>query len=345
MNLPIPLEYAPMEAKLVTSLPKGDDWQFEPKWDGFRCLAFRDGDEVELRSKSGQPLTRYFPEIESALKRCAAPRFVLDSEIVVPVDGDPSFDHLLQRIHPAASRVRKLAFETPACLIVFDLLLDADGSDLTATVLRTRRPALVAFFHRYLEPLKGFDLSPCTDDRDVAEDWLSGHQGTDGVMAKKLDLPYCSGERTGMQKVKRMKTADCVVGGIRYAAKGTGVGSLLLGLYGDDGRLHHCGFSSSFTATERADVSEKIKPYLHGAGFSGAAPGGPSRWATERTSEWIPLDPTLVVEVQYDHWSGGRFRHGTKMLRWRPDKEPRSCTYEQVTAGKGTRDEGKAKIR
>ena len=334
MNLPIPLEYAPMEAKLVTKLPAGDDWQFEPKWDGFRCLAFRDGDEVELRSKSDKPLTRYFPEIEAALKKVAARKFVVDGEIVVPVDGNPSFDHLLQRIHPAASRVRKLAFETPACLIVFDLLVDAEGNDLTTTILRKRRPALVDFFRRYLEPVKGFDLSPCTDDREVAEEWLSGQEGTDGVMAKKLDLPYCTGERTGMQKVKRMKTADCVVGGIRYASKGTGVGSLLLGLYGDDGLLHHCGFSSSFTASERAEVTEKVKPYLGGSGFSGAAPGGPSRWATERTSEWIPLEPSLVVEVQYDHWSGGRFRHGTKLLRWRPDKAPRSCTYDQLGRGK-----------
>ena len=337
MNLPIPLDYAPMEAKLVHSLPKGDDWQFEPKWDGFRCLAFRDGDEVELRSKSGQPLTRYFPEVEGALKKADAQRFVLDGEIVVPVDGNPSFDTLLQRIHPAASRVRKLAFETPACFIVFDLLVDGDGTDLTQVPLRDRRPALVDFFRTQLEPLKGFDLSPCTDDRDVAEGWLRGQDGTDGVMAKKLDSPYCTGERTGMQKVKRLKTADCVVGGFRHASKGNGVGSLLLGLFGDDGRLHHCGFTSSFTAAEREAVTEKIQPYIGGAGFSGAAPGGPSRWATERTSEWIPLDPQLVVEVQYDHWSGGRFRHGTKMLRWRPDKDPRSCTYEQLQRP-GTRD-------
>ncbi|HYC49599.1 MAG TPA: ATP-dependent DNA ligase, partial [Gemmatimonadaceae bacterium] len=233
MNLPVPLDYAPMEAKLVTSLPKGDHWQFEPKWDGFRCLAFRDGVEIELRSKSGQPLTRYFPEVEGALRKVDATQFVLDGELVVPVDGDPSFDHLLQRIHPAASRVRKLATETPACFIIFDLLVDASGDDLTGVVLQERRPRLEKFFRIFLEGHKGFDLSPCSDDRDVAEDWLSSQEGTDGVMAKRLDQPYCSGERTAMQKVKRMKTADCVVGGIRYASKGNGVGSLLLGLYGD----------------------------------------------------------------------------------------------------------------
>jgi ATP-dependent DNA ligase len=329
MTLPIPVDYAPMEAKSVAKLPRGEGWQYEPKWDGFRCLAFRDGDEVALQSKSGQPLARYFPEITGAVRKTRSTRFVLDGEIVVPVDGQLSFDALLQRIHPAASRVQRLAQETPGCFIVFDLLVAPDGGDLTERPLLDRRAALEAFFARELEPLRGFDLSPCTDDVAVADKWLSGHAGTDGVVAKRQQERYCSGERA-MQKIKRMRTADCVVGGFRYASKGKQIGSLLLGLYGDDGLLHHCGFTSSFTATERAEVTAKVEPMAGGKGFSGRAPGGPSRWANERSAEWIPVDPVLVCEVQYDHWSNERFRHGTKLLRWRPDKAPRACTFDQI---------------
>lgn len=341
MTLPIPVSYAAMEARSVAKLPRGDGWQYEPKWDGFRCLAFRDGDVVALQSKSGQPLARYFPEISGSLRKVGAPRFVLDGEIVVPVEGDLSFDALLQRIHPAESRVQRLARETPACFIVFDLLVDGSGLDLTGSPLRQRRERLEAFFAQFLKPLKGFDLSPCTDDVEVAAKWLDGHAGTDGVVAKRLDDRYCSGERA-MQKIKRMRTADCVVGGFRYASKGKLIGSLLLGLYGDDGLLHHCGFTSSFTATEREEVTRKVEPMAGGKGFSGRAPGGPSRWATERSAEWVPVDPVLVCEVQYDHWSNDRFRHGTKLLRWRPDKKPAQCTYDQVKRekGKGNGEEG-----
>lgn len=337
MTLPIPVRYAAMEAKSVPTLPRGEGWQYEPKWDGFRCLAFRDGDAVELQSKSGQPLARYFPEITAALRNVTAPRFVLDGEIVVPEDDDLSFDALLQRIHPAGSRVQRLARETPACFIVFDLLVDGRGRDLTGSPLRERRGQLEAFFARFLEPLKRFDLSPCTHDVDEAATWLGGHAGTDGVVAKRLDDRYRPGERA-MQKIKRMRTADCVVGGFRYASKGQLVGSLLLGLYGGDGLLHHCGFTSSFTATEREDVTRKVEPMAGGKGFSGRSPGGPSRWATERSAEWVPVDPVLVCEVQYDHWSNHRFRHGTKLLRWRPDKKPTQCTFDQVT-----REQGKGK--
>ena len=334
MNLPIPVTYAPMEARSVARLPTGDGWQYEPKWDGFRCLAFRDGEAVELRSKSGQSLTRYFPEVSGALRRVRARTFVVDGEIIVPENGEPSFDALLQRIHPAASRVDRLARETPACFVIFDLLVDDRRADLTDVVLRERRAKLEKFFARYVKPVKGFELSPSTHDREVAEAWLAGHSGTDGVIAKKLDEPYCSGERSAMQKIKRIRTADCVVGGFRYASKGELIGSLLLGLYDADGLLHHCGFTSSFTASERAEVTRKIEKLAGGSGFTGREPGGPSRWSTERSAEWVPVKPMLVCEVQYDHWSNDRFRHGTKLLRWRPDKKPRDCTFDQV---RGTR--------
>ena len=330
MKLPIPVTYAPMEAKSVANLPTGDEWQYEPKWDGFRCVAFKAGDAVELRSKSGQSLTRYFPEVAGALRRVKSATFVVDGEIIVPEDGAPSFDALLQRIHPAASRVDRLARETPGCFVIFDLLVDEKGADLTAVRLRERRARLEKFFAKYLKVAKGFELSPCTHDRVIAEAWLTGHIGTDGVVAKRLDEPYRSGERTAMQKIKRIRTADCVVGGFRYASKGKLIGSLLLGLYDLDGLLHHCGFTSSFAAAERGDVTKKVEKLAGGAGFSGRAPGGPSRWANERSAEWVPVKPVLVCEVQYDHWSNERFRHGTKMLRWRTDKRPRDCTFEQI---------------
>ena len=344
MTLPLPIGFAPMEAKSVARLPAGEGWQYEPKWDGFRCLAFRDGDDVRLRSKSGQSLERYFPEVVNSVRKVASRRFVLDGELVVPMGGELSFDDLLQRIHPAESRVQRLARETPACFVVFDLLVDGDGTDLTPRPLRERRDRLVAFFRARLAKAGGFELSPCTDDRAVAEDWLAGHAGTDGVVAKRSDEPYRSGERA-MQKVKRLRTADCVVGGFRYASSGKLIGSLLLGLY-EDGVLHHVGFTSSFSAGVRAEVTRKVERLAGGAGFSGRAPGGPSRWSTERSAEWVPVDPVLVVEVQYDHFSGDRFRHGTKFLRWRPDKAPRQCRMEQVktaTAGTGKREAGTGK--
>ena len=330
MKLSLPLDYAPMEAKSVEALPTGRQWQYEPKWDGFRCLAFRDGAEIELRSKSGQPLTRYFPELVASLEAIPAKRFVLDGEIVVPAGNALSFDDLLMRIHPAESRVRKLAAETPASLIVFDLLVDEKGNALVGLALEERRGKLEAFAAKNFAASGTVLLSPATADESVARAWLKGRGGLDGVIAKRIDLPYRSGDRTGMQKIKRLRTADCVVGGFRYASKSRVIGSMLLGLYEEDGLLQHVGFTSSFTDAERKALVPKLEKLIGPPGFTGQAPGGPSRWSNARSAEWEPLKPKLVVEVQYDHFSGGRFRHGTKFLRWRPDKAPRQCTMDQV---------------
>jgi len=322
-----------MEAKSVAQLPTGADWQYEPKWDGFRCLAFRDGNQIDLQSKSGQPLGRYFPELVEALLKLKAKQFVLDGEIVVPVDGRLSFDDLLMRIHPAASRVQKLAKEHPATLIVFDLLVDDRGRSLANGPLPERRKKLDAFAKKYFAKNKSIELSPETKDFKIAKGWLAGAGGdVDGVIAKRLDLPYQTGNRHGMVKVKRLRTADCVVGGFRYASEGKLIGSLLLGLYDDDGLLHHVGFTSSFKATEKAALTKKVEALIKPPGFTGRAPGGPSRWSTDRSAEWKPLAPKLVIEVQYDHFTGGRFRHGTKFLRWRPDKTPAQCVIDQVTS-------------
>jgi ATP-dependent DNA ligase len=319
-----------MEAKAVDTLPVGPEWWYEPKWDGFRCLTYRDGDAVTLMSKAGKPLTRYFPDVVEALRTLSATRFVLDGELVVPAHGALSFDQLLQRIHPAASRVTLLASQTPAWLIVFDLLGDGKTS-LVDTPLAERRPRLEAFMNRYAAQAERVRLSPMTASVAVARRWLGGDRtGLDGVVAKRHDLPYQAGERTGMEKVKRIRTADCVVGGFRYASRGGAVGSLLLGLYNEAGLLDHVGFTSSFTATQRAELMSHVSPRIGGSGFTGRAPGGPSRWSTERSAEWIPLEPTLVVEVAYDHFSDGRFRHGTAFRHWRPDKAPRQCTMDQL---------------
>lgn len=331
MTLPIKPPYLPMEALLVSEIPAGDNWEYEPKWDGFRCLAFRDGKNVELQSKSGQPLERYFPEIVEALLNLKASKFVLDGELVIPVKGGLSFDDLLQRIHPAASRVTKLARETPAHFIVFDLLVDDAGKPIYDLPLSKRREKLESFAKKYLTKNQSIELSPKTKNITVARKWLSTTgMKLDGVIAKRLDLAYRSGERDGMQKVKRMRTADCVVGGFRYASKGKVVGSLLLGLYDDEGLLHHVGYTSSFNELEKKDLTKKLEPLIAPPGFTGNKPGGPSRWSTKRTSEWEPLRTKLVVEVQFDHFTGGRFRHGTKFLRWRPDKKPKQCGFEQV---------------
>ena len=321
---------APMEARIVDELPLGPQWQYEPKWDGFRCLCFRDGDSVELRSKSNQSLTRYFPELVEAIRSVPARQFVLDGEIVVPTATGLSFDALLLRLHPAKSRVEKLSRETPAAFLVFDLLADATGDELTREPLSERRARLEAFAARYLRSAPSIMLSPATRRLAQARAWLAGRAGTDGVMAKRLDLPYASGERTAMEKIKRKRTADCVVGGFRYATKGEVVGSLLLGLYDSDGLLHHVGFTSSLPQAERKRITPMLEDLAGGSGFTGRAPGGPSRWSTERSGEWVPLDPVLVVEVQYDHFTGGRFRHGTKFLRWRPEKAPTQCRLSQV---------------
>jgi ATP-dependent DNA ligase len=331
MSLPIKPPFPPMEALLVSELPAGANWGYEPKWDGFRCLAFRDGKSVELQSKSGQPLERYFPEIVDALLKLKATKFVLDGELIIPVKGGLSFDDLLQRIHPAASRVAKLSQQTPAHLVVFDLLVDDAGKAIHESPLSERRVKLESFAKKYLTKDPSLELSPKTRNISIARKWLSTTGvKLDGVIAKRLDLPYRSGERDGMQKVKRMRTADCVVGGFRYASKGRVVGSLLLGLYDDSGLLHHVGYTSSFNESEKKELTKKLEPLISPPGFTGNKPGGPSRWSTKKTSEWEPLETRLVVEVQFDHFTGGRFRHGTKFLRWRPDKKPKQCDFEQV---------------
>jgi ATP-dependent DNA ligase len=321
----------PMEALSVDEVPSGPEWQYEPKWDGFRCLVFRDGDKVELQSKSGQPLTRYYPEIVAAALQLKADPFVLDGEIVVPEGNAFSFDALLQRIHPAASRINKLAMETPALLIVFDLLAGPDGRSLIEQTLAERRPALEAFAAKYFGKDGTIRLSPATEDLPDAMRWLESVGATlDGIIAKRRDVEYRSGDRTGMQKIKNYRSADCVVGGFRYNEGKDVVGSLLLGLYDDAGLLHHVGFMSAIKREDKPALTKRLEKLIAPPGFTGNAPGGPSRWATKRSAEWKPLKPKLVVEVTYDHFTGGRFRHGTSLVRWRPDKAPEQCTLDQV---------------
>jgi ATP-dependent DNA ligase len=323
----------PMEARSVDSLPEGPEWQYEPKWDGFRCILERDGAAVTLRSKSSEDLTRYFPELVDAARQLKAPRFALDGEIVVPGGRTFSFDDLLQRIHPAASRVARLAKETPALFVAFDLLANGKA-DLTGRTLTERRAELERFAHVF-RGTPSFRLSACTTRHALAVRWLrQAGGGFDGVIAKRRDLAYAAGSRDAMRKIKRYRSADCVIGGFRYAENKLDgrkvVGSLLLGLYDDDGLLHHVGFTSAIKNAEKAPLTDKLGPLVAEKSFTGNTPGGPSRWSTRRSSEWVPLRPKLVVEVSYDHFTGGRFRHGTSILRWRPDKKPRQCGMDQL---------------
>ena len=354
LSLPVPLPLTPMEATRVDKLPDGDEWQFEPKWDGFRCLVFRKGQTVALQSKSGQPLTRYFPELVQAFQSLPSHAFVLDGEIVVTQGGRLSFDALLLRIHPAASRVAKLASDTPATFIAFDLLYDSSKETaLMSRPLVDRRTHLERFFSSLPDnPL--IQLSPVSRDRTIASRWFTdlGAYGLDGIMAKKIHEPYHAGDREAMMKVKHVKTADCVVGGFRYSATTTKtakanhasaktIGSLLLGLHDTGGLLHFVGFTSSFSKVHRTRLKTAIEPLKGGAGFSGKAPGGPNRWSQRQSDDWERVDPVLVCEIQYDYFSQGRFRHGTKFLRWRPEKDPRQCMFDQVeeerTAGNSKR--------
>ncbi len=316
-----------MEALLVDSLPSGEGWQYEPKWDGFRCVVVREGGETALWSKSGKPLGRYFPEIVALFARLSTKRFTIDGELLIETAGAISFDALQARLHPAASRVARLSKETPALFMAFDCLCD-DATMLRGVPLVERRGALEAFVAREAEP--SLLLSPATTDPDRAADWLERSGGAlDGVIAKALDQPYRSGERA-MLKVKVLRTADCVIGGFRLDRGGKHVASLLLGLYGDDGKLNHVGFTSSIGAADRAAWTKELTAIAGGAGFSGKAPGGPSRWTTDRSADWQPVAPTLVIEVRYDQVTGDRFRHGTRLLRRRPDKAPRQCTMSQL---------------
>jgi ATP-dependent DNA ligase len=337
MKLQLKEPILPMDALPVEKIPEGQGWLYEPKWDGFRCLVFRDGAKVFLQSKSGQPLARYFPELADAFRKLKARRFVLDGEIAIPIGKKFSFDDLLERIHPAESRVQKLSRDHPATFIAFDLLAGEDGKSLLKLPLKERRKKLEKFAKENFRSHSGVRLSPATSKLEAAKKWFA-RVGTDldGIVAKNLDCDYRAGERSGMEKIKLHRTADCVVGGFRYAAKGKVVGSLLLGLYDDRGLLNHVGFCSGLKTEERRALVTKLKPLIEPPGFTGHAPGGPSRWSTKRSSEWEPLKPKLVVEVSYDHFTNERFRHGTRLIRWRPDKAPGQCRMEQVAApGRG----------
>ena len=330
----LPLDTEPMEARSAETLPAGKVWQYEPKWDGFRCLAFKRGSDVYLRAKSGKALARYFPEVVAFLATLPVQQFVLDGELVVDIDGKLSFESLQMRLHPAESRVRKLSSQTPAKFVLFDTLMNVDGIDVRSRQLPERRAELDVLAATVDEPPR-LTLSPFTCDLKKAKRWLSeaGSGGTDGVVCKRLAQPYLSGERA-MIKVKRLRTADCVVGGFRYESDSDQVGSLLLGLYNDNGELDHVGFTSTITDHERAELTKRLEALRQAPGFTGKAPGGPSRWSTERSNEWQPLRPELVVEVRFDHVTGQRFRHGTKLLRWRFDKNPSQCRSEQMEAAR-----------
>lgn len=315
-----------MEAKLVRELPADGGWQFEPKWDGFRCLAFRDGDEVALMSKSGKPLVRYFPELVEAVRRTGAVRWVADGEIVLSGEDGLAFDRLQMRLHPAASRIARLSRETPAELILFDCL--QLGDEVATGLPLPERRALLERFAQEGWPA-AFRLSPKTADLAEAGRWLERSGGAlDGIIAKPLGRPYASGERA-MLKHKLLRTADCVVGGYRVDAQGRLV-SLLLGLYDEEGRLHHVGFTSALDAGKRVKALERLAPLKGLSTFDGSAPGGPSRWNDGKASDWVPTGAEAVVEVVYDQVTGKRFRHGTRFLRWRPDKAARQCTLAQL---------------
>ncbi|HLG89478.1 MAG TPA: ATP-dependent DNA ligase [Alphaproteobacteria bacterium] len=323
-----------MEARSVDALPAGAVWRYEPKWDGFRCLLVRQGVRVLMISKSGQDLARYFPEIVADAGALPERHFLLDGELVVPNSGHFSFDHLLQRIHPAPSRIAKLSHETPALFIAFDLL-SRGNRRLDRAQLDERRDALETFAEDNFGGTR-FRLSPSSPKLSVARRWLqAAGSGSDGVIAKRRDRPYQFGNRDGMQKIKKHRSADCVIGGFRYgerrAARGKVVGSLLLGLYDDDGLLHHVGFTSALKEADKPALTDMLEAEITDASFTGNAPGGPSRWSTRRSAEWVAVKPKRVVEVSYDHFTGGRFRHGTTILRWRPDKTPQQCTLVQLT--------------
>lgn len=320
------VEAQAMEARSAPVLPAEPGWWYEPKWDGFRCLAFRQGDAVSLQAKSGKALTRYFPEVVERLLALPQESFAVDGELLIPVDGAFSFEALQLRLHPAQSRVQRLAKETPAVLALFDMLQAPDGADLRDRPLSERHAALAAFLRGQEDP--ALTLTQGTSELARAQAWLDEGK-LEGVVAKRLDGPYAQGERA-MIKVKRERTADCVVGGFRYGKDSDLVASLLLGLYDEDGRLDHVGFTSGLAAVDRRALTKRLEALAGGSGFTGDAPGGPSRWSDERSSQWTPLEPEIVVEVSFDHVSAGRFRHGTRLIRFRPDKAPAQCRKVQI---------------
>jgi ATP-dependent DNA ligase len=317
MSLPLSPPIKPQLAKSARELPAGDDWCYEPKWDGFRTIVFRDGDDVHLQSRNGRPMNRYFPDVVEQALALPAQRYVIDGEMVVTVDGVQEFDLLSQRIHPAASRVERLAKETPAALVAFDLLAEGDETlvELPYTERRKRLAALVA------DPV---ELTPSTDDVDAAGQWLAGTG--EGVIAKQSNEPYRPGERVGMVKVKRVRTADAVVAAFRFGKEPDTVGSLILGMYGDGGELHIVGHTSGFTAKQKRELLGLLEPYRTGERGSGEA----SRWKSDEELVWEGLRPELVCEIAFDHITGRRIRHGAKVLRWRTDKEPQECVTSQL---------------
>ncbi len=339
MTLAVRPPVAPMLAKLARELPRGEGLFYEPKWDGFRCIVFRDTDEVELGSRNEKPLTRYFPELVAALSRELPDRCVLDGEIVIAGPGGLDFDALSQRIHPAEKRIRQLAEATPASFVAFDLLAHGDTSYLE-TPYAQRRAALEKLLKKAKPPVH---LTPATDDPEVANDWFSRFEGAglDGVVAKAADLHYLPDKRA-MVKVKHQRTADCVVAGFRTHKDGEGVGSLLLGLFDAEGTLHHVGVASGFSAVRRRGLVTEVEPYRSKAleghpwagwapeGEGGRMPGGTNRWNAGKDMTWEPLRAEAVCEVSYDHLQQDRFRHATTLVRWRPDREPVSCTYDQL---------------
>ena len=333
-SLSVPLETPPMEARLAEFLPDGPGWQYEPKWDGFRCLAFRSGEAVELKAKSGKSLTRFFPDAVERLKSVRAPRFVLDGELIIPTKEGASFEALQMRLHPAESRVRRLAASTPAVFVAFDLLTGPDQENLLGASFADRRAALETLAVSFRP---GVELTPSTRSREQAQAWLNHPEAQlDGVVCKRLDQPYAPGERA-MLKVKRLRTADCVVGGFRYLARKKLVGSLLLGLFDEAERLNHVGFTSTIADEDRPELTRRLESLAGEPGFTGAAPGGHSRWSTERSGDWVSLRWELVVEVRFDQVTGGRFRHGATFLRWRPDKAPVQCRCDQLQISSGNR--------
>jgi ATP-dependent DNA ligase len=344
MDLPVKPPVLPMLAKRVSELPSGDQWLYEPKWDGFRALIFRDGDELFIQSRDEKPLDRYFPELAAPLRSQLPKRCVLDGEIVIATPEGLAFEALQMRLHPAASRVEKLSREIPASVVFFDIL--AEGKkDLTGTAFEQRREKLCALLGDATPPLH---VTPATRDRATAADWFKRFEGAglDGVMAKPLGGTYEPNKRT-MLKVKHERECDCVVAGFRWhkGGKGTAIGSLLLGLYDDDGELQHVGVCASFPMAKRQDLVKFLEPYrtdaLEGHPWKSWAspgedetvqrrPGAMSRWSQGKDLSWEPLRPELVVEVAYDHMQGDRFRHTAQFRRWRPEKQPRDCTYEQL---------------
>jgi len=330
-----------MLSTAADELPSGEGWQFEPKWDGFRTLVFRDRDEIMLQSRDEKPMNRYFPEVLGPLASALPERCVVDGEIVIVGSAGLDFEALLLRIHPAASRVKLLAEETPASFVAWDVLALGD-KDLRELPLEVRRERLEKVLADAKPPVH---LSPATRDRALAEDWFLRFEGAglDGVMAKRLDAPYRAGERT-MIKVKHKRKADCVIAGFRWHKNGAGtmIGSLLLGLYDDQGTLHHVGVTSAFTNAVRKQLVEELAPLRKNALKSHPwrhwaeaqqgqrMPGAASRWNRGKDLSWEPLRPERVCEVAYDHMQGTRFRHGAHFVRWRPDKRPEDCRYDQL---------------